>query len=581
MAGLEPQRGIPALSGVRLTEDGSVVVEGCAAVSGGRDAAEYARLLNQMLPQRAPGALRLAIARAVGGGELPSFASADDFFDIVQRFIEGEPRDIIGSLWREARRRSVASGAPEDISDVRRARRASKVPLAQIAELTSLPLAILRQIEWGDFREWRNSHWAARAASEYAEAAGLDVDRVTAIIERERQEQLGLLSNDSIRALPAAPPTPGRSRRWHWVAVAAALVVGGVGATLVPLGERRELMPSTLRRAALPPKQPADAPTVSVFQEQADEPDASMAAEERSEPPAREAVSEPPTREAARAEPMPAHPGARTAAESTRPVATPAVARAFSPSFSPADSAVFFHRDEHDGSVLMKAQRDDASGALRLMRIVDDGARNYHVRPSPDGSRIVFDSDRDGERGVYVARADGSGVQRVSGPGYAAVPTWSPDGHRLAYVRGEPGREQIWNVWIHDLRSNTVVRLTAHRYGQAWGGSWFPDGRRLVYSHEDRLVVVDLETGARQQFRSPVSKRLMRTPAVSPDGRYVAFQVHRDGGWLLDTRDGSMRRILDDPTAEEFAWDPEGHRLAFHSRRSGTWSVWVMAPAPS
>jgi YD repeat-containing protein len=148
-------------------------------------------------------------------------------------------------------------------------------------------------------------------------------------------------------------------------------------------------------------------------------------------------------------------------------------------------------------------------------------------------------------------------------------------------VRGEPGREQVWNLWIHDLRANTVVRLTAHRYGQTWGGSWFPDGRRLAYSHEDRLLIVNLETGARSQFRSPVAERLVRTPAVSPDGRYVAFQVYRDGAWLLDTRTGSMRRIIADPTAEEFAWDPEGRRLAFHSRQSGTWSVWVMSPAPS
>jgi len=37
-----------------------------------------------------------------------------------------------------------------------------------------------------------------------------------------------------------------------------------------------------------------------------------------------------------------------------------------------------------------------------------------------------------------------------------------------------------------------------------------------------------------------------------------------------------MRRVLDDPTAEEYAWAPDGHRVAFHSKRSGGWGVWVM-----
>jgi YD repeat-containing protein len=215
-------------------------------------------------------------------------------------------------------------------------------------------------------------------------------------------------------------------------------------------------------------------------------------------------------------------------------------------------------------------------GELRVIRLVDDDARNYHVRPSPDGTRIAFDSDRDGERGVYVADADGLNVRRVSPPGFAAVPSWAPDGRRLAYVRSGPGA-RTWNVWVHDLASNTLARVTAHRYGQAWGAAWFPDGRRIAYSHETRLIVADLERGTRRVFGSPIARRLVRTPAVSPDGRRVVFQVYRDGAWLLDLDDGSMRRILADPTAEEFAWDASGRRLAFHSRRSGTWSIWILA----
>ena len=58
-----------------------------------------------------------------------------------------------------------------------------------------------------------------------------------------------------------------------------------------------------------------------------------------------------------------------------------------------------------------------ADAARRIIPVVRDGSRNYHVQPSPDGSVLAFDSDRDGERGVYVANRDGSNVKRVSGPG--------------------------------------------------------------------------------------------------------------------------------------------------------------------
>jgi Tol biopolymer transport system component len=63
---------------------------------------------------------------------------------------------------------------------------------------------------------------------------------------------------------------------------------------------------------------------------------------------------------------------------------------------------------------------------------------------------------------------------------------------------------------------------------------------------------------------------------VSPDGRSVIFQVFKDGVWLLDVQTQSVQRILDDPTAEEFAWTPDGRRIAYHSRRDGQWKIWLM-----
>src|SRR5205823_12978776 len=97
---------------------------------------------------------------------------------------------------------------------------------------------------------------------------------------------------------------------------------------------------------------------------------------------------------------------------------------------------------------------------LRVVSIVDDGARNYHVQPSPDERLIAFDSDRDGERGVYIASRDGSQVRRVSGPGYAAVPTWAPDSKRITFVRAERGNPKVWNLWLLALDSGDLRPLT-------------------------------------------------------------------------------------------------------------------------
>ena len=237
---------------------------------------------------------------------------------------------------------------------------------------------------------------------------------------------------------------------------------------------------------------------------------------------------------------------------------------------------MFFHADGPNGSALKRADRNDSGTPFHVVTILDDGAKNYHVQLSPDGQQVAFDSDRDGERGVYLAKPDGTAVRRVSGEGYAAMPRWSPDGRRLSLLRGEPDRPMVWNLWLLDVASGELTRITDHKYGQVWGGSWFADGSRIAYSHEDRLIVEDLQGNQRLVYDSPKKGHLVRTPAVSPDSRYVIFQLHRDGAWLLDLADGSMQRVLDDPSAEEFAWSPDGRRVAFHSRRTGEWGLWVM-----
>ena len=129
------------------------------------------------------------------------------------------------------------------------------------------------------------------------------------------------------------------------------------------------------------------------------------------------------------------------------------------------------------------------------------------------------------------------------------------------------------------MDSGAVRRITRYRYGQTWGASWFPDGERIAYTHETKIIVRNLVTGDTREFDSPIASRLVRTAAVSRDGTRVMFQVYRDGAWILNLGDGSMQRVLADPTAEEFAWAPDG-RVAFHTRRENRWGIKVAAFSP-
>ena len=359
--------------------------------------------------------------------------------------------------------------------------------------------------------------------------------------------------------VPPAPPARRPRLGAALAAIAASALVGAAAGRLLPSHSR---LASLSRPVSMPAAPAPPSSTLPI--------DTPPATDETPPEPASPRPLDAPVKRPAR--------GPETAPPVVRAVAGDR-APEFSPAFGDDGSAVFFHtgRSATEPSALKTAGTID--GDLRVMTIVDDGARNYHVQPSPDGTRIAFDSDRDGERAIYLANADGSDVERVTDGGYAAVPTWSPDGKRIAFVRAEPDRPRVWNIWVMTIATREQQRLTRYAYGQTWGASWFHDGSRVAFSHESQLVIRDLATGVERSFLSPVPGRLVRTPAVSPDGDHVVFQVSGSGAWLLDVRDGSMRCVLTDPSAEEFAWSPDGRRVAFHSRRDGQWGIWIMAPS--
>jgi len=70
-----------------------------------------------------------------------------------------------------------------------------------------------------------------------------------------------------------------------------------------------------------------------------------------------------------------------------------------------------------------------------------------------------------------------------------------------------------------------------------------------------------------------------RSPAISPDGRRLAFSSRRNGYWnlYLLAPDGGVTQLTDDPAYDGApAWSPDGRRLAFDSTRSGDLDVWLL-----
>jgi Tol biopolymer transport system component len=198
------------------------------------------------------------------------------------------------------------------------------------------------------------------------------------------------------------------------------------------------------------------------------------------------------------------------------------------------------------------------------------GARFEHGATfSPDGRSILFIRD---ER-IYLMRRDGSGARPVRRDFLEqACPRFSPDGRKISFWRGRPGRSGAYFVMNAD---GTGLRRISGGQPFNWGcPSWFPDGTQLVFAKDYNLYVASVDGSNIERITNDKDGTLYR-PSASPDGRWIACDgfANRYGYGIIVMRANgtAMRRITTESGEIEndagASWSPDGRQIVFSGYR--------------
>ena len=215
------------------------------------------------------------------------------------------------------------------------------------------------------------------------------------------------------------------------------------------------------------------------------------------------------------------------------------------------------------------------NGTLRKLSPAPEAHPYLHPRFSPDGRRVaawnismvnpclwVFDL----ERGTLSRPVEGVDAQ---------YPVWSPDGKSLVFAGAEKRRLNLFRVTADG--SLPPERLTRADFDQVPAG-WGAGGRELVFLewHPDSkydVMALALDTRkARPLVKTAFSET---SPAVSPDGRWLAYNSNKSGRGEVYVQPyaGGEAVVVSAGGGGGPLWSRDGSQLFFSRDESGTWTL--------
>ena len=199
-------------------------------------------------------------------------------------------------------------------------------------------------------------------------------------------------------------------------------------------------------------------------------------------------------------------------------------------------------------------------------RLTNNTATDFQHSWSPDGKHLVYASNQDGNYEIYRVDVDGSNRLRLTNDSASDTsPSWSPDGQKIVFATTRHGSTNA-EIYVMNSDGSNLVRLTDNSTNDG-SPTWSPDGTKIAYVNGGVLSIMDAD-GSNP---NPITSR----PEVyvyefqwSPNGNQIAFRgetsTFNQEIYVVQVNGSGLTNLSQSTYADLYPrWSPDGFKLAY------------------